>query len=282
VALLRNASGNYTLPTSQNVATALTHATLNPDLTQNLGGVYDAPEANAYAMSSYSYLITETTGFDPAKGAVLGQFIIYFACQGQQEAALLGYSPLPPNLVEDDFEAVERIPGAPTPPQPPLTRENCNNPTMPTGPGGSTGGSPTPTGSGPTPTNGGPTPTSTGPGTGPTGTGTGPTPTSTAGGKGHGGGNGPATSPSAGATGGATYGASPPPSPVHTLSASQQAVKLKAAAHTVATTTPDSSLPLVIAAVAVLALFFGPLVWQRRRSGPRDTVGPGGGAPRSG
>ena len=50
---------------------------------------------------------------------MLGKWIIYIACAGQQEAAPLGYSPLPPNLVQAVFAAVKRIPGAPT--TPPLT-----------------------------------------------------------------------------------------------------------------------------------------------------------------
>lgn len=138
---IKNASGNYAAPSSVNVAVALKHATLNRDLTQNLQGVYNAPESNAYPLASYSYLITQTTGFDRAKGAVLGKWIIYIACAGQQEAAPLGYSPLSPNLVKDVFAAVRRIPGAPTPP--PLTASACPNPTI-TGKG--YGGSPGPTG----------------------------------------------------------------------------------------------------------------------------------------
>jgi len=140
-AFIRNASGNYAAPSSVNVAVALKHATLNSDLTQNLLGVYNAPEPNAYPLASYSYLITQTTGFSRAKGAVLGKWIIYIACAGQQEAAPLGYSPLSPNLVQAVFNAVRRIPGAPTPP--PLTASACPNPTI-TGKG--YGGSPGPTG----------------------------------------------------------------------------------------------------------------------------------------
>lgn len=127
-AYIKNRSGNYAAPSSSNVAIALRHATLNPDLTQNLLGVYNAPEATAYPLASYSYLITQTTGFDPAKGAVLGKWIIYIACAGQKEAAPLGYSPLPPNLVKADFQALARIPGAPKPP--PLTPQGCPNPTI--------------------------------------------------------------------------------------------------------------------------------------------------------
>jgi phosphate ABC transporter phosphate-binding protein len=136
VASLRNASGNFVQPTSGNVAIALTHARLHADLTQDLTNVYRAPEASAYPMSSYSYLITRTTGFDPAKGYVLGTWMIYIACAGQREAPLLGYSPLPPNLVGFVFDAVRRIPGAPTPP--PIDRQHCPNPTVGTAAAGPT------------------------------------------------------------------------------------------------------------------------------------------------
>ena len=57
-AYIKNASGAYASPSSENVATALKHASLNPDLTQNLLGVYNAPETSAYPLASYSYLVT--------------------------------------------------------------------------------------------------------------------------------------------------------------------------------------------------------------------------------
>ena len=116
-AYIRNASGHFAgADVDQRLRRRSKHATLNRDLTQNLMGVYRAPEANAYPLASYSYLITPTSGIDPAKGAVLAKWIIYIACAGQREAAPLGYSPLPPNLVQAVFSAVKRIPGAPTTP----------------------------------------------------------------------------------------------------------------------------------------------------------------------
>ncbi|NYG07294.1 phosphate ABC transporter phosphate-binding protein [Phycicoccus badiiscoriae] len=127
VAFIRNASGAYVLPTAHAVSVALTRATLNGDQTQNLGAVYTNPSPDAYPISSYSYMVTPTSGIDPQKGRVLGAYMLYFACAGQQKAAVLGYSPLPPNLVKVVFSAVKRIPGAPTPP--PLSR--CANPTIP-------------------------------------------------------------------------------------------------------------------------------------------------------
>jgi phosphate ABC transporter phosphate-binding protein len=132
VAYVRNSSGNYALPTSPNVATALTHAHLHDDLTQDLGDVYTAPEPNAYPVSSYSYLIAPKSNMDAAKGEVLGKFIVYVVCEGQQKSALLGYSPLPPNLVQTAFDAVNRINGhAPTPDlSTQAGRDACNNPTF--------------------------------------------------------------------------------------------------------------------------------------------------------
>ena len=35
----------------------------------------------------------------------------FLACEGQKAAGVLGYSPLPPNLVQADFDAVGASPG---------------------------------------------------------------------------------------------------------------------------------------------------------------------------
>jgi phosphate transport system substrate-binding protein len=126
---LQNRAGSYVQPTAKAVAVALTGAIINSDNTQNLTGVYSNPDPRAYPMSSYSYMIVPTTDappMDTSKGATLGHFILYFLCQGQQQAAPLGYSPLPPNLVQIGFNAEQRIPGAPRPP--PI--RTCNNPTI--------------------------------------------------------------------------------------------------------------------------------------------------------
>ena len=129
VVYVRNQSGHYVFPSSQADATALRHARIRPDLISDLTGVHTAPEAGAYPIAGYSYMITPTKlqyGFTAAKGAVLGRYILYSACAGQKKAASLGYAPLTPVLVKGVFAAVRRIPGAPTPP--PLSQ--CANPTL--------------------------------------------------------------------------------------------------------------------------------------------------------
>lgn len=129
-ALMKNASGNFTKPNSGNVALALTKATFREDRSQNLDDVYTHPGAEAYPISSYSYMITPTKAEDitTEEAVILGKFMIYFACQGQRDADRLGYSPLPRNLVQGVFDAVNAIPGAPTPPA--LDAANCPNPTI--------------------------------------------------------------------------------------------------------------------------------------------------------
>ena len=183
VASLINASGAPVQPTSLNVSTALEKAILHADLTQNLSGVYTDPVANAYPLSAYSYLVTPcspqlaaaqgtscasftaagvpqpgpTSPLDPQKGKEIGQFVDFLACAGQQKMAQLGYSPLPPNLVQEDFDAIGRLNGAKEPPR--VSAADCANPYVkgtipnPGGPTivGQTGGGPNPGG----PTTGG-------------------------------------------------------------------------------------------------------------------------------
>lgn len=131
VVAVKNKSGKYVLPTSRNVSTALAKATLNSDRTQNLEGVYTNPDAIAYPISSYSYMIVpKGTGMSADKSAVLGKFMLFFACEGQASASLLGYSPLPKNLVEIVFDAIRDLPAGkpPVPAEP--TAGDCKNPTL--------------------------------------------------------------------------------------------------------------------------------------------------------
>ena len=143
VASVVNAAGVAVQPSSYNVAVALTGAILYSDLTQNLDGVYTNTNPYAYPISAYSYFIAQcvpsqaaaqsfacdssgNVTMGTAQGAELAQFIAFVACLGQAKMAELGYSPIPPNLVLDDFQAAGRLPGGTEPPAP--TPQNCANP----------------------------------------------------------------------------------------------------------------------------------------------------------
>ncbi len=134
-----NDAGYYVLPTAENVAVGLLGARINTDesnprtyLTQRLEGVYANNDPRAYPLSSYSYMIIPTAvsgTFTEEKGTTLGAFAYYFLCAGQQQADVLGYSPLPINLVEAGLEQVRRIPGVDVQN---INVAGCNNPTFST------------------------------------------------------------------------------------------------------------------------------------------------------
>jgi phosphate transport system substrate-binding protein len=136
VAKMLNAADYYTEPTPNNVAVSLLKAQINTDpnspdyLTQQLEGVYTDNDPRAYPLSSYSYMILPATvqgQFNTAKGKTLAAFSYYAMCQGQQESASLGYSPMPINLVQASFDQIRKIPGAVVQN---INIQSCNNPTF--------------------------------------------------------------------------------------------------------------------------------------------------------
>ncbi|MEZ0091340.1 phosphate ABC transporter permease PstA [Streptacidiphilus sp. EB129] len=134
VAKMLNKGGYYVEPTADNVAVALTQASIDPhNLTQQLGNVYDDTDKRAYPLSSYSYMIVPVDSIPAAshfttdKGRTLGAFAYYFLCKGQSEAPDLGYSPLPENLVKSALAVVARIPGVQ---QQNIQLSGCQNPTF--------------------------------------------------------------------------------------------------------------------------------------------------------
>ena len=132
-----NEAGYYVEPRADAVAVALTEAEVvdNPSdltthLTHRLDRVYTSTDPRAYPLSSYSYLIVPTaTGgsFTTDKAYTLSEFAPFALCEGQQMAGVLGYAPLPINLVRAGFEQVARIPGA-VPRADPIA--GCDNPTF--------------------------------------------------------------------------------------------------------------------------------------------------------
>jgi phosphate ABC transporter phosphate-binding protein len=136
VAKVLNSAGYYTEPTASNVAVSLLAAVINSDgtspdyLTANLGGVYGNADPRTYPLSSYSYMIVPTAvegNFSLDKGLTLADFVSYFLCEGQQQAEVLGYSPLPYNLATAGLVQAQDIPGG----NPKNTSAaTCNNPTF--------------------------------------------------------------------------------------------------------------------------------------------------------
>jgi ABC-type phosphate transport system substrate-binding protein len=114
VASVQNATGQFTQPTPVDVASALAYATQLPDGTHRLDFAGAGP--HVYNPSTYSYLLTPTTGWNPQKGAVMSGFVNYVLTLGQQGAPRIGYATLGLSLERYGIDAVTRnVPGAVAP-----------------------------------------------------------------------------------------------------------------------------------------------------------------------
>jgi phosphate transport system substrate-binding protein len=135
-AWVQNAAGEFVQPYAANISAALESATLRPDLSQELSGVYNSANPAAYPISAYSYLVAQCapTGDRPScKGAyantgvteTLAKWMRYIACEGQINMARIGYSPLPPNLSQEIANSIARLQGG----SPEILNQgNCSNP----------------------------------------------------------------------------------------------------------------------------------------------------------
>ena len=134
-AWVQNASGNWVLPYAQNISAALESATLRPDLSQELSGVYRSPNPEAYPISAYSYIVSQCAGgrsphlqgpvLQPRCGGDARPLDALHRLRGAGEHARIGYSPLPSNLSQEIANSIARMQGvAPEG----LNAGNCANP----------------------------------------------------------------------------------------------------------------------------------------------------------
>lgn len=96
VALVGNPSGRFVGPTAAAVSAALATATVRPDNTLAVNYTPDA--ADAYPISTVSYLLFYRDMGDPAKEAALKHFADWALTDGQKLAEELDYAPLPQSV----------------------------------------------------------------------------------------------------------------------------------------------------------------------------------------
>jgi hypothetical protein len=115
-ASVQNASGDFTQPSSVDVTSALAYAT-HAYATQESDGTeqldFGGLGPNVYNPSTYTYLLTPTTGWSAAKGAVMSQYVDYALTLGQQAASSMGYGSLGLSLENYGInEVTNDVPGA--------------------------------------------------------------------------------------------------------------------------------------------------------------------------
>lgn len=97
-ASMQNASGKFMEPSVASVTAAAASAKL-PATTDFRVSIVNAPGADAYPISSFTYLLIPKTFADAAKGKKLIDFVKWAIHDGEKSAPALDYAPLPESIV---------------------------------------------------------------------------------------------------------------------------------------------------------------------------------------
>jgi phosphate transport system substrate-binding protein len=102
VAAMQNAAGNFVLPSveSATAAAAGVAEKLGKDTDYRVT-IVNAPGAEAYPISSFTWLLVYKTQADSVKGRKIVDFIRWALAEGSASAAALDYAPLPAAMVAD-------------------------------------------------------------------------------------------------------------------------------------------------------------------------------------
>jgi phosphate transport system substrate-binding protein len=99
-AAIRNAAGNFVRPSIESTRAAMASVVgqLPPNTDYRLS-IVNAPGADAYPVSSLTWLLVYEQQTDPAKGRTLRDFLRWALTEGESQAAALEYAPLPEEMV---------------------------------------------------------------------------------------------------------------------------------------------------------------------------------------
>ena len=101
---VKNASGNWVKASIDGVtAAAASVKTMPADYRVS---ITNAPGADAYPISSFTYLLVPVKSADAAKGKVLKDMLSWIVMSGEPEASGLSYAPLPSALAEKVLQTV--------------------------------------------------------------------------------------------------------------------------------------------------------------------------------
>ena len=97
--MVRNHDGKYLKATTAGVtAAAAANASKMP--ADYRVSITDAPGADSYPISSFTWLLIPTQSKDAAKGKALIGFLHWMLEHGESEAASMAYAPLPKNVAD--------------------------------------------------------------------------------------------------------------------------------------------------------------------------------------
>jgi phosphate transport system substrate-binding protein len=110
VAAIRNAAGNYVLPSVEGAtAAAAGVAERLGDTTDYRVSIVNAPGAQAYPISSFTWMLVYAQQADTTKGRKLVEFLKWALTDGEKSAAPLDYAPLPEVMSQQLLRRVDSI-----------------------------------------------------------------------------------------------------------------------------------------------------------------------------
>jgi phosphate transport system substrate-binding protein len=102
--LIRNSTGKFVKASTSGVTAAAANLKSMP--ADFRVSITDAPGADSYPISSFTWLLIPVHSADPAKGRVLVGFLNWMLEHGESEAAGLTYAPLPKSVADRVHQAI--------------------------------------------------------------------------------------------------------------------------------------------------------------------------------
>ena len=104
---VKNSAGNWITASIQGVTEAAASVKNMP--ADYRVSITNAPGANAYPISSFTYLLIPKSGGDKSKRTVLKDLVSWMLKSGEEQASALSYAPLPQSLVDQELKTVYAI-----------------------------------------------------------------------------------------------------------------------------------------------------------------------------
>jgi phosphate transport system substrate-binding protein len=101
---IKNAAGNWVRASIEGVTDAAASVKQMP--ADYRVSITNAPGANAYPISSFTYLLVALKSPDPAKGKVIKDMLSWIITSGESEVSSLSYAPLPKSVAEKVLKTV--------------------------------------------------------------------------------------------------------------------------------------------------------------------------------
>ena len=105
---VKNAAGNWVKASTEGVSAAAASVASNLPADYRVS-ITNAPGADAYPISSFTWLLIPVQSQDPAKGKVLHDFLVWMLDKGEGEAAGMTYAPLPQPVADRVRQTIEQI-----------------------------------------------------------------------------------------------------------------------------------------------------------------------------